>query len=166
LKNRISRVIQELDELKAIKPKTVRDKCVIVINKDVPMITMSCKGEIHTWHWTDKGICIDNSAAVHAVHPLAAEAYVVTEISHYIVYFDINSEDIIFVDDVGRTVNEIVFHPPELGIETPEMKEQKSTITNLFFVYSQNDLEVTSEMLDLAKKHSVLGPFLSLINNV
>lgn len=163
--NRLSKVFEELDQLKAIKaPKS---KCVIVCNRDATKITYSYKGVIHTWQWVEnKGIQIDDTNVIFEIHPLAAEAFVIVELYHYINQYEIESDDLIFVDDVGRTTNEIIFHPKELGKETKEISDLKVVLTSLFLSYTRNDMEITQDMLDLAEEHGVLQPFLSLVNNL
>lgn len=165
MRNRLSKVFEELDQLKVLK--SPKSKCVIVCCKDKAKITYSYRGVIHTWEWIEnKGIKIDDTDVVFAIHPMAAEAYVIVELYHYINQYEIDSDDLIFVDDIGRTTNEIVFHPPELGKETKEMSDLKVVLTSLFLSYTRNDMEVTQEMLNLAEEHGVLQPFLSLINNL
>ena len=162
MNNRIRKYILDED-----KPKIeVAPKCLVVIYRNGKAVHLSYRGMAISWTWsTDpEGVRFSEREAVYEVEPLAAEAFVAGEVAGYISNLDVDTNSVVFVDELGVTVDELHFHPPILGNLTDELKEKKHNLTYLYLKFATNKAELTEDILGEAQKLGLLKPFLSLIN--
>lgn len=165
MNNRIKKYLDgDLSKLKTPVKAQIK-KCVVVINEDKCIVTLTYNGDKLEWLWSDspEGINIGDDIVL-PIHPLASEAFIVMEIGHYVSANNIDTNDIIFVDELGRMVDVISFHPKSLGLQSPLYEDKRKCIIHLYLKYLGNNNILTEDMIILAQEHDVLEPFLTLVN--
>ena len=98
------------------------------------------------------------------IHPLASEAFVVMEVGHFVSANDIDTDDVMFVDELGRLVDILSFHPKSLGGDENTYEKEKKCIIHLYLSYLGNNNMLTESMIVTAQENDVLEPFLTLVN--
>jgi len=166
MNNRIRKYLD--DDISKLKPAAMKaplKKCVVVVNEDNCIVTLTYDGDKLQWCWSDSPEGIDiGDDIILPVHPLAAEAFIVMEIGHYVSSNGIDTDNIVFVDQLGRMIDIISFHPKSLGAQTPIYEDKRKCLIHLYLKYLGNNNNLTEDMILLAQEHDVLEPFLTLVN--
>lgn len=167
MNNRIKKFIgDDLSSLKENHTQNKQKKCVVVVNSNKCVITLSYDGQLHQWRWSDgpeQGVDI-GSDIVLPIHPLAAEAFIVMEIGHFVAALDINTEDVVFIDETGKMVDVIQFHPECLGKNNVDYEDKRKSLIHLYLQYVSGNNSLTEDMIFSAIERDVLRPFLTLVN--
>lgn len=149
-----------LKYLKETNPPFAR--CVIVSDTNRNRVVVSYAGDKLLWSWKSGLLCPGSRDPVK-VHPLAAEALVIEEITTLFSMEGVAPEEILYLNPDGEKINGVYFNPPELD-ETFQTTLKKEKIKELYWRFIEAGDELSEELIGEAIASSVLGPFLSIVN--
>lgn len=154
--NRIKKHIDDLEKSS--------DKCIISSANN--KVTISYRGFVDYWEWRDdeSGVFTTFGNKLFKLHPLASEVFVLSEIGAFIVINNVSINDVVFIDDMGRVVDELNFHPSVLGEKTESLDEKKQVLIYLYQAYSAAGALLTEDMVEIAKDFGVFDALVSLIS--
>jgi hypothetical protein len=139
-------------------------KCVVTSNFLANKITMSYLGNKFVWEWASNGLICPGNPHPLEIHPLAAEALIVEEINAFFCIEGVAAEEVIFINQKGESIGDIILSPPEIGSVTWDIALKKNKIRELFERYTEQEDCLSEEIIGEAISFGVLAPFLTLVN--
>ncbi len=155
-KNRIAKYLKELNQPVA--------KVAIVSDILRGTVTLSISGQHLIWMWVDDGLICPGAAEPIPIHPLAAEALVMSEIDEFLSLEGVGEDEVIKIDTAGCQLSDIFFHPPFLGEPTYEHVLAKVKLKDLYIKYCDESNDLTEYLIGQAISYGVLDELLSLVN--